>query len=443
MKNLQELRKDALSIFQSAIRAVDPIQVVKRHFNLQDGGLEIQGRTYDLSAYDAVYVVGAGKAAAKMAQAIEQLLGNRLKTGIVNVKYGHSVPLDFIRVNEAGHPLPDEAGLQGTAQIIQLLLQTGEKDLVICLISGGGSALLPCPAEGLTLKSKQRVTQLLLECGAAIHEVNAVRKHLSRIKGGRLARLAYPSTLICLILSDVLGDDLDSIASGPTAPDRTTFRDCLHILEKYGLNDKVPSDAMRILEKGSRNEIEETPKAHDPVFQQTQNLIVGNNVLALSAARRRADELGYHGMILSSFVGGEARDVARVHSAIVKEILKTGNPVPRPACILSGGETTVTVRGRGIGGRNQEFALAAALDIDGVKEVVILSAGTDGTDGPTDAAGAIVDGLTLRRAREMGLNGEHSLQENDSYGFFESLGDLVITGPTCTNVMDFRAILVS
>ena len=443
MKNLQDLREDALSIFQTALEAADAVQAVKRHLHLQGDRLEVQGQRYDLSTFEGVYVVGAGKAGAKMAQAIEELLGDRLKKGIVNVKYGHSVPLNFVVVNEAGHPLPDEAGLDGTAQIIQLLHQTHEKDLVLCLISGGGSALLPCPAEGLTLKSKQRVTDLLLQCGATIREINAVRKHLSQIKGGRLAGLAYPSTLISLVLSDVIGDNLETIASGPTVPDRSTFSDCLHILEKFGLKDKVPSDAMRLLEKGARGEIEETPRVHDRVFRRIQNVVVGNNLLALDAAKQKADDLGYCSLILSGCIEGESRDVAKVHTAIAKGILSTGNPVQRPACIISGGETTVTVRGRGLGGRNQEFALASAIAIDGLETVVVLSGGTDGVDGPTDVAGAIADGTTLRRASGMGLDAQHYLQENDSYHFFQPLGDLLTTGPTYTNVMDLHLVLVA
>lgn len=441
--SLAELRKDAVTIFQAGLKAVDPVQAVKRHLTRRDDWLEIQGRTYDLSTFDGVYVVGMGKAAAAMAQAIEERLGDRLTAGIVNVKVGHVVPLNVIRVNEAGHPVPDAAGWRGTEQIIHLLRHTGEKDLVLCLISGGGSALLPCPAEGLTLEDKQRVTKLLLECGATIHEINAVRKHISQVKGGRLARLAAPATLISLILSDVIGDHPDTIASGPTAPDESTFGDCLRLLEKYGIEEKIPTPVLEHLQKGVRGEVEETPKADDPVFQRTRNVIVGSNILAVKAAKEKADELGYHSLILSSFIEGETKEVAQVHAAIAKEILSTGHPIRRPACLISGGETTVTIRGRGLGGRNQEFALAAALAIEGLKDVVMLSGGTDGTDGPTDAAGGIVDGTTVARARAMGLDADGYLRENNSYHFLQPLGDLLITGPTLTNVMDLRLILVA
>jgi hydroxypyruvate reductase len=364
-----------------------------------------------------------------------------LRSGIINVKYGHARPLRRISVNEAGHPVPDRAGLRGTHQIIDLLSRTGDQDLVIALLSGGGSALLPAPAPGLTLENKQRTTQRLLASGATIQEINAVRKHISAVKGGRMARLAYPSTLISLILSDVVGDSLESIASGPTVPDSTTFSDCLRILRKYNITSKIPPEVRRYLEKGAGREVEETPKADDPAFARTQNLIIASNIQALLAAKAEAVVLGYHSLILSSFIDGETREIARMHAALAREILTRGNPVRRPACLISGGETTVTVRGRGLGGRNQEFALAAAIAIDGLRDVLLLSGGTDGTDGPTDAAGAMADGETVERARALGMEAEHYLRENDSYHFFKPLGDLLITGPTFTNVMDLHIIL--
>jgi len=440
--NISQLRKDAEAIFKAGLEAVNPIQAVKKHVTLQDGKLIVGDKNYNLADYDGVYAIGTGKASAAMAQAVEELLGERLRGGVVNVKYGHTFPLRKIKVNEAGHPVPDDAGFRGTEEIIQLLKQTGGKDLILCLISGGGSALLPYPAEGLTLGDMQQVTKCLLEVGACIHEINALRKHLSRVKGGRLAKLAHPSTLISLMLSDVIGDDLDTIASGPTVPDGSTFDDCLKILEKYQMRERIPNSVVELIEKGARGEVEETPKAGDPAFQRTQNLVIASNILAVQAAQRKAEELGYNCLILSTFVEGETKEVARVHAAVAKEILQTGNPVPRPACVISGGETTVTIRGKGLGGRNQEFVLAAAIDIDELENVVILSGGTDGTDGPTDAAGAIADGLTKNRALEKGMNAEQYLQENDSYHFFEPLGDLLITGPTHTNVMDLRLVMV-
>ncbi len=440
--NTKKLRKDALAIFKAGVKAVDPVIAVKRYFRVEDGILSVENWTYDLADYKRIYVVGAGKASAAMAQPIEEILSDRISGGTVNVKYGHDVPLKIINVNEAGHPVPDEAGLKGTKQIIKLLQQTGDKDIVICLISGGGSALLPCPVDELTLEDKQLVTKCLLEICAPIQEINAVRKHISKVKGGQLARLVYPSTLISLILSDVIGDKLDSIASGPTAPDSSTFKDCLHILDKYNIKQKIPSGVLEHLERGAKGEIKETPKAGDPSFKKTQNVIVGNNVMAVKAAKEKARELKYHSLIHSTFVEGEAKEAAKVHAALAKEILSTDSPVPRPACVVSGGETTVTIRGKGFGGRNQEFVLAAAIEIDGLEDVVILSGGTDGTDGPTDAAGALADGETVRRAKVQGMDAEHHLRENDSYHFFKPLGDLIITGPTFTNVMDLQLVLV-
>jgi len=440
--NVSRLRKDAEAIFLAGVKAVEPAQAIRKHVTLKEDRLTVNDRTYNLPDYENIFVIGAGKASAAMGQGVEDVLGERLKSGVVNVKYGHALPLQKIQVNEAGHPVPDEAGFQGAQQIADLLKKTGEKDLVIFLISGGGSALLPYPAEGLTLDDKQQVTQRLLEVSATIHEINAVRKHISQLKGGRLARLAFPSTLISLILSDVIGDDLDTIASGPTVPDHSTFAECLRIVKKYGLMDKIPASVAGILEKGARGEIEETPKAGNPAFERTQNLIIGSNIQAVKAAKIKAEELGYNSLILSSSIEGETREVARVHTAVAREILKTGSPVSRPACVISGGETTVTIRGKGLGGRNQEFVLAAAIEIDGLEDMVILSGGTDGTDGPTDAAGAIADNQTMNRSRELGLDAEQFLRENDSYHFFKPLGDLLITGPTYTNVMDLRLVMV-
>jgi hydroxypyruvate reductase len=352
------------------------------------------------------------------------------------------LPTNTITLHEAGHPVPDEAGVAGTDRIVRLLESSTEHDLVICLISGGGSALLPAPAEGITLQQKQEVTKLLLNCGATINEINTIRKHISAIKGGQLARIAYPSTLVTLILSDVIGDPLDVIASGPTVPDSQTFSDCMNVLNMYDIADKIPKPILNRIQKGIHGEILDTPKEGDPVFEHTQNLVIASNALAAYAASQKAKGLNYNTMILSTFVEGETKEVAKVHTAIIKEILHSGTPLPSPACLITGGETTVTIRGKGLGGRNQEFVLAAAYEIDGMENVVVFSAGTDGTDGPTDAAGAIADGLTIHRAREKALDPIEYLNNNDSYHFFEPLDDLIKTGPTNTNVMDLRILLV-
>jgi len=302
---------------------------------------------------------------------------------------------------------------------------------------------MPLPATGLSLADKQDTTQELLKCGATIHEINTIRKHISGIKGGRLARAAYPATLVTLVLSDVIGDDLDVIASGPTVPDRSSFDDSLRILEKYYITKKVPSTVIDYLIRGKEGREPETPKDGDPVFDRAYAMITGSSRLSINAARDKAFELGYNTLILSSYVEGETREVARVHAAIIKEIIATGNPAKRPACIISGGETTVTIKGDGIGGRNMEFVLAAAIEMDDMKGVALLSGGTDGTDGPTDSAGAIADGTTIKRAKKMGHSAEQYLERNDSYNFFKAIGDLLMTGPTMTNVMDLRIILVA
>jgi hydroxypyruvate reductase len=422
----RSLRKHALSIFRAALAAADPAAAVVRRLE-----------RLDPSRFKNIYVVGAGKAAASMARAAERVLGSRITAGYVNVKDGHTAKLRRIEQNECGHPVPDERGVAGARRIAEIASGAQKDDLVLCLISGGASALLPFPAEPITLEEKREVTRLLLNSGADIHEINTVRKHISKIKGGQLARLAAPATVESLLLSDVIGDALDVIGSGPTAPDASTFTDAGDILYRYGLMDRVPESVSERMARGALGEIADTPKPGDPLFRRVRNTIVGNNRLALRAAARRARELGFRTLVLASEVEGETREIARMHAAIAKEMVRAGRPVKPPACVITGGETTVTIRGGGLGGRNQEFTLAAALDIAGLPDVLIFSAGTDGTDGPTDAAGAFADGDTLSRKPDA----RRYLDENDSYHYFEALGDLVVTGPTGGNVMDVRVIL--
>ena len=436
------MRNDARTIFGAALEAADPRASIRRTMRLEGQALRIADVSYDLGAFSRVLVVGAGKASAQMASAVEDVLGDRVSDGIVNTKYGHKVPLRRIEVNECGHPVPDEAGIAGTERIIRLLCGADEGTLVLFVISGGGSALMPAPAEGITLAEKQETTRQLLACGATINEQNAIRKHLSKIKGGQLARIAFPATIVSLILSDVIGDPLYVIASGPTAPDESRFSTCLEILRKYGMEDRVPKNVLRRMRDGEAGEIPETPKPGEEALSRCRNLVVGSNQLAVSAARETARGLGYNSLVLSTRVQGEAREVAKVLSAIGKEVSSSGVPIPKPACLICGGETTVTVRGGGKGGRNQELALSAAVEIDGWPGLVVFSGGTDGTDGPTDAAGAIADGETVQRARRKGIRAEQYLKENDSYRFFERLGDLLMTGPTGTNVMDVALIMV-
>jgi glycerate 2-kinase len=443
VKRREDLQHDLHAIFQAALKAVDPGEAIRTYVRREGNQLHVADRTYDLRQYEAAYVIGVGKAGAAMALAVEALLGDRLRGGHVIVKYGHGGPVKQVTLHEAGHPIPDEAGVRATRMLIDFVKDRGPCELLICLISGGGSALSPAPVDGITLAEKQEVTRLLLACGATIHEINALRKHISQIKGGQLTRLAAPATLITLVLSDVVGDALDVIASGPTVPDTSTFADSLEILHKYQLLDQTPKAIRRHLEAGHAGEIPETPKPGDAVFAHTQTVLIGRNLQALEAASRQAIDLGYQPLILSSVIEGETREVAKVHAGIAKEVLASGHPLAPPACILSGGETTVTLRGQGKGGRSQEFALAMALDIRDIPGIAVLSGGTDGTDGPTDAAGAAADWTTCTRAEHLGLQPRLALENNDAYPFFADLGDLLITGPTQTNVMDVRIMLIA
>lgn len=441
-RTLNQMREDARKIFLSGVAAVEPGVAVNRYCRIAGGRLYVDDRTYDLKRFNNLFVLGGGKASAPMAAALESLLGQRLTRGVVNVKYGHVVDVTAVNFVEAGHPMPDENGAAGSREILELADSAEEDDLVFCLMSGGGSALLPFPAECLTLKDKQDTTEVLLSCGATIHEINTIRKHMSGIKGGRLAQAVYPATLVSLILSDVVGDDLDVIASGPTVPDSSRFIDCMEIFNKYGIVKRLPPAVVDHVKRGISGDVEETPKAGE-IFTHVQNVIVGSNFESIEAAKKTAEKLGYSSLVLSSMIEGDTRQVAHMHTAIAREIIKTGHPLTPPACVLSGGETTVTLTGSGKGGRCQEFALAAAEGISGNENIVILTAGTDGTDGPTDAAGAVIDSDTIERATEKGMDPKSYLANNDAYHFFKRLNDLIITGPTNTNVMDLRIVLAT
>lgn len=438
----RERRQRILPILSAALEAVDPIAAVKRHMILKGSILHVGERTYDLDHYEHIYVIGGGKAGGAMARAAEDILGDRLTSGIVNTKYGYLADTRIVKINEAGHPVPDAAAVAGATQMLDLASDASEEDLIICLISGGGSALMTLPVEGVTLKDMEALTTALLRCGATINEINTIRKHLSQLKGGNLSRAAYPAQVVSLILSDVVGNPLDVIASGPTVPDSSTFGQAYEILERYELVDELPRAIVEHLRRGQDGQLPETPKERDPVFARTYNQIIASNEIAARAAIERAQEEGFNTLLLSTYVEGEAREVARVFAAIAKEIVHSGQPVRAPACVVAGGETTVTIRGEGKGGRNQELALAGAIQLDGLEDAMIVALATDGTDGPTDAAGAIAEGSTLRRAREKKLLARDYLANNDSYHFFEQLGDLLITGPTNTNVNDLTFVFV-
>jgi glycerate 2-kinase len=405
-------RTQARQIFNAALKAADPKAAVLAHLSADEPLLRRAKR---------IFLLGAGKASAPMAQAVEKICGRRIAAGCIVVKDGHTAPLRYTEIRESGHPVPDERGVAAAQRIAELARAATAEDLVICCISGGASALMPLPSPGVTLAEKQAVTRQLLASGANIHEINAVRKHLSAIKGGQLAQLAAPAPVLTLILSDVIGDDLSTIGSGPTAPDPSTLADVAAIFQRYGITHPLPGH--------------ETPKK----LSNVSNRIVGSNAQSIRAAAAKAKELGYKPLILSTTIEGETRDIARMHVAIARECLRSGQPAKPPVCILSGGETTVTLRGSGKGGRNQEFALAAALDLVDEPRILVLSAGTDGTDGPTDAAGAYATAATAKNLRAA----RAALDANDSYPYLQSTGDLLITGPTRTNVMDIRILLIS
>jgi hydroxypyruvate reductase len=369
-------------------------------------------------------------------------LGERVTAGHVNVKYEHVLPTQTITIHEAGHPIPDEAGVSGTQCIADILSSAQADDLVICLISGGGSALMPLPVEGVTLADTKALTDALLRAGATINEINTIRKHLDQLKGGQLVRLAAPASVVSLILSDVVGNPLDVIASGPSVPDTSTFADACGLIERYGLAQSVPASVMEHLRRGLAGEIADTPKPGDPMFERAQNVIVASNDLAAQAAEETARALGLNTLLLSTFIEGEAREIAKVWVALAREVLASGRPVRRPACIIAGGETTVTLRGKGKGGRNQEMALAAALRLQGLEDVHVVCLATDGTDGPTDASGAIADGSTVSRAKAAGMDAWAHLENNDAYPLFAAIHDLLLTGPTNTNVNDLALVFV-
>ncbi|MHC1590021.1 MAG: glycerate kinase type-2 family protein [Candidatus Hecatellaceae archaeon] len=432
-------REVALKLLTAGVKAADPKACVKEHVRLKEETLEVGGRRFSLSKVRRILVVGGGKASGKMAEALEEILGDRISGGVVNVPKGTSrmFKVERVRLNEASHPIPDEQGVEGVRRMVKLLEEAEEGDLVFALISGGGSALMPLPAEGITLAEKQEATGLLLRSGAPIQAVNTVRKHISAIKGGRMALKAYPASLISLIISDVVGDRLENIASGPTVPDPTTYQQALQVCVRYEALEKLPAAVRRLLEEGARGRLEETPKPGSPVFAKTLNVLVGTNRRSCMAMVREAERLGLNRLFLTSTLEGEARHVGTALAAILRETAEAEGPLPKPLAIILGGETTVTVRGKGKGGRSQELALSASKKLRELEGVALAAMGSDGIDGFTDAAGAVVDGYTVERAERLGLDLEAMLYDNDSYHFFLGLGDLIFTGPTGTNVNDF------
>lgn len=442
------------SIFQTGLDRVDPERMVADCVRLDGDVLEVnsgaQTERIDLSGFSRTLVVGAGKATASMARGIEQVLGDRISAGLISVKYEHTASLERIELIDAGHPVPDERGVEAASRIAAIADEADEHTLVIVLISGGGSALLTLPFQNdehtLSLADMQQTTQLLLECGATIQEINSIRKHLSGISGGRFCARLAPATSISLILSDVVGDTLENIASGLTSPDPVTFADALAITGRYGITNRLPEAARALLEAGSAGAVEDTPGPDHPSFARVRNVLIGTNALALEACRARANELGYNTVVLTSQVTGEAREAAKFLAGIARDAVRAEPLAPKPLCVLCGGETTVTIRGTGTGGRNQELALAFLEQVadapSAFSGVSFLSGATDGNDGPTDAAGAFASVAVLERVRDSGQSIAEALAANDSYHLFEETGDLLKTGPTNTNVCDIQIMLV-
>ena len=450
---MRDAQADAEAIFRAGLARVDPLAMMERVLTLDGDTLRVVTETechaYDLSRYRRIIALGAGKASARMALGLERLLGDRLWGGAIAVKDGYQESLSRLTLLAAGHPVPDARSLEAARTLLSLAATAGPDDLVIVLISGGGSAILAAPlvapGHALTLADKQEVTRALLACGATIHDVNRVRKKLSAIKGGRLAQAIAPAHCLSLLLSDVVGDDLDVIASGPTVPDPTSPEEVLTILHQYGLAGRMPAAAEAVLRDVARGLVPDTPKAGDPAFATCRSVLVGTNYQALLAAREKALALGYNTLILTAHLIGEAREMAHLFYGMARDMALHGLPLPPPACVIAGGETTVTLRGPGKGGRNQEMALAYLDDLSrGARdagEAVFLAAATDGGDGPTDAAGAFASRAILGRGRELGLTPADFLAQNDAYHYFQAVDQLLVTGPTNTNVCDIKILL--
>jgi glycerate 2-kinase len=444
VKSHNSLKSDAARVWTAALRAADSECAIGRFLMRKGSILQIHRNRLNLDQVGRVWILGAGKAAAPMGRAVEKILGHYVAGGILVTKYDHSLSLKRLEVLEAGHPWPDLKSINAGNRIVAFAKsRIKANDLVICLFSGGASALLVSPAGGITLKDKLKCTRLLMNGGADIYELNAVRKHLSGIKGGGLARLLAPARIVSLVLSDVVGDDVGTIASGPVSPDSTTFGECLDIFHRLQLLSKIPPAVRKRFEQGAAGQIEETPKPEDPVFGRSKSFIVGSSAQACAAAARAARRLGYRSLVLTSRLEGNNGEAARFHMSVASEIVFHGRPLRRPACIVSGGETTVKVTGKGKGGRNQEFVLHCIKQLNTLPApCLVASLGTDGTDGPTEAAGAVADNTTLKRLRHGSSFLNESLRNNDSYTFFRRLDDLIITGPTRTNVMDLHLVLI-
>lgn len=430
----------------AALQAVDPYRAVRQFLRREGNDLIIDGQVYPLDGIGRVVLIGAGKASPAMARGVLDVLGDRVTRGVVIAKHVSPETIDAfpasVRILQGGHPVPDERSVAATDAMLAAVRGLTEQDLVICVISGGGSALMTAPVSGVTLQSIQELTRLMLGSGAAIEEMNVIRKHLDAVKGGGLARAVAPARLAALILSDVVGSPLDAIASGPTVPDLTGFRDALAVLDRYELRGRAPHAVVRALEEGAAGELSGMVKPEDPIWERVHNVMVGSNEIAARAAVKSAAEHGWQAMLLTTYLQGEAREAGRMLAAVVRQMVASGEPVRRPGVVVVGGETTVTITGSGKGGRNQELALGAVRGMAGLERAALITLATDGEDGPTDAAGAVVTGETLARARALGLSQDDFLANNDAYTFFDRLGALLRPGPTGTNVNDLAFIVV-
>jgi glycerate 2-kinase len=433
-------RQKAIEIFLAGVESVKPDNLINRYVRIKNNVLHIDEISFNISVLKNIYIVGAGKASASMAKAIENILGSRITAGHIITKYEHSVPLKFIGITEAGHPVPDENGIKGTELIMSIVNKAEKNDLVICLISGGGSALLADVPEGCTLGDLMIVSDILLKTGADITEMNCIRKHLSKVKGGLLAKAASPEKVVSLILSDVIGDPPEVIASGPTAPDPTTFADAISIIKKYKIENEIPKQIYKVLQEGLEKKRQETLKESDEILLYTNNIVIGTNKLALKTAKEKAELSGYESKIITNKLDGDVTTAAEYIVETSKKVKK--EEINKKICLLFAGEPTVKVKGNGLGGRNQHLALIAARLLKDSPGITILSGGTDGTDGPTDATGAVVDSFTFRRASSLHLDMEQYINNCDSYNFFKRSGGLIITGPTNTNVMDLIIALI-
>jgi glycerate-2-kinase len=438
----RKARQIALESLDTALTCVEPGKLLKSQVFMENSEFIAGEHRFDLSKIENIYVLGGGKAAGAMAGALEEILGMRIKEGVINVPDGDQHKTHIVKKQEASHPIPDNRGVEGTRSMMSIAGKAHKDDLVIVLISGGGSSLMPLPRNGITLEDKQNITNCLLKSGARIQELNAVRKHISNFKGGWLAKKAFPASILNLILSDVVGDNLDAIASGPTTPDSTTFADARRVLEKYNLWKNAPLSIRKLLLSGAKGCIAETPKPDDSSFQKVKSLILGNCRSAAIAATRHLRAAGLNALLLTTTLEGEAKCAGDMLGTLANSIGRMNEPIPKPAAIVAAGETTVAVIGNGRGGRNQELVLGAALRLDGAEGVVVASLSSDGIDGPTNAAGAIADAKTVARATRKGIDPKKMLSQNDSNTFFTKLGDTIITGSTGTNVNDISVIIV-